>query len=241
MLVVTADADRKLTSRYVLYEISRGYLQYLIRAYNKSLQCESFADLLDYTRKLFASHWRGSIEESMANFIRRGSLVDPESSTPQDEQMLDYYRSFLRRVIRQGWKKLEEQVGEIVNDVGCRSDVQAPIHDDGGYQQELKSNLCGKYSNCGLKPYVEKRVVSFSKVREVIERMNETDGETRRRIEGIRGLCKNPRGDFDAGHCYSTSDAIILHEVPGDTAAVTSNARHFVPIASIIGVPLRTY
>ena len=101
--------------------------------------------------------------------------MNAESTEPQDAQMLIFFRSFLRRLIRQGWAKLEAEVHWVINEVKCREDISAPVHDDAGYSQELKRGLCGKVSNCGLKEYVGENIHDFRRVQTALEPRSSED------------------------------------------------------------------
>jgi hypothetical protein len=183
---------------------------------------------------------QGSILGAIVDFIRAGDLVDPTSPLPQDEQMLLGCRAFLSLQIRR-WRKILRQVDGVINDVRCRDDLAEPYPDGAGYDQELKSELCGRYANCGLKDYVAKHNADFVKIADTLRAIPKPDEETQKRIHRLRELYRVQKRDFKKSDCWRSSDAIIAHEAPVTSSIATSNQEHFAPVAAVLGKSLQPY
>jgi len=243
VLAALGKYSHKVTSRYVLYEVCRGYLQNFIQLYNRSIQCHNYADLLAYTRRLYMKpHMLSSVLECYEQFFRAGNLVDLDNALPQNVQVLHHLRAFLRRHIRQGWTRMHRIADEVINDVGCRQDLRPPIHDGAGFKQDLKTSRCGQYHNCELKLYVHNNLQPFSALLKQLQALHNPDHETTRRVRAMRELIRKKKDtDFARNDCWHTSDAIIAQEVPYNVTVLTSNANHYLPLVTALGKAMENY
>src|SRR5437899_10621766 len=118
--------DAIVTSRYVIFELCRGYLRYLILLHNKTTLFTTFSDLCRYGHAVrLKAYYQGAIWESFTKFFSETQFQPPDKMT-EDEYKLICFRSFLRKDIRRSWKKMLRSVNRIVNDVGCRDNISEP-------------------------------------------------------------------------------------------------------------------
>ena len=90
---LSSDAER-ISSQYVIYELSRGFLRYLILTHNKTFQLTQFSELIEYVSRLrmMPSH-AGAVLGSLTRYFE----LDHPALT--NEQRLVHYRGTLRREI----------------------------------------------------------------------------------------------------------------------------------------------
>lgn len=236
---VIPHGDTIMTSHYVIFELCRGYLRYLILLHNKTTLFTTFSDLCRYGHAVrLRAYFQGAIWESFTKFFSEAQLQSP-NQIAEDEYKLICFRSFLRKDIRRCWKKMMRGVGRIVNDVGCRDNISDPtIGTDGQYEQVLDKQLCGIARCCGLKSYAARHANDFTRLRDRLQAQSSPDDETARRTKALRELYRNPTRDFAKTDCYVCGDAIIAHEAPADAPIVTKNKKHLVPICEVFGKQL---
>lgn len=228
-----------VTSRYVIFELCRGYLRYLILLHNKTTLFKTFSDLCRYGHAVrLKTYFQGAIWESFAKFFSEAQLRPPDKLS-EDEYKLICFRSFLRKDIRRCWKKMLGGVNRIVNEVGCRDKLAEPIVGrNGQYEQTLDKHLCGIARYCGLKSYAATHASDFSRLRDRLQKQPAPDEETSKRIKALRELYRNPARDFSKADCYVCGDAIIAHEAPIEAAVVTKNEKHLRFICEVFGKKL---
>lgn len=225
-----------VTSQYVIYEINRGYLRNLVLLYNRSIGLERLDELIDYIKSRgFSSHATSTYLESVSLFLK--SIATAETQ----ETLLVRYKAYLQGQIRRSFRKLQKSVDHIVDEVGCRV-IKAPDFEERiGFIQNLDTCLCGKVKKCGIKLYFSKHQTSFNKLRSDLNTLISPDAETQKRIRALRLMGRNPTKDFEHGACYSVGDAIIAHEAPTSSSILTSNEKHYGPIADSLGKKLEVY
>jgi len=219
-----------VTSQYVIYELSRGFLRNLILIYNRSTLVSKFSDLLRYGTAMHRrTYFVGAMFEVFTKYFEAN--IETPGHVKPDEFQLIAFRSFLRRDIRRGWLKQQRTFSKIINDVGCRNIIPAPTFDENDqYEQELKAATCGQVRGCGLKGYVKSHRKDFEGLRAKLQNQADPDVETVRRIKSLRELYRVPNTDFLRTDCYSCGDAIIAHEAPTESTIITLNEKHLVPI-----------
>lgn len=225
-----------LCSRYVIFEIARGYLRYLIALHNYSLEFTSFADFhlaahsgQQRFRPYRMHTWLGAFSDYLKTLEERDGLCSPS-------QQLDEFRAKLRGWIRRGWRRLTTEY-RFINDVGCREDLAPPtVRGDERIDQALPNAECGRPTACRLQRFLTLRK---SHVRRVVAGLEQLpvpqDSETTRRIASLRALMSSlPSSHFDGNDCFRGGDALICLEAPHDSVVVTKNLRHFEPLGQIL-------
>src|SRR5690349_1778320 len=96
-----------VSSRYVVFELARGFLRNLILLHNKSTQVKKFSELQSYAQAVYRKpHLLGTVLGAFKDFfeegLKRGAFEHP-TMTP-DEAMLFSFRGFLRGAIRRDWR-----------------------------------------------------------------------------------------------------------------------------------------
>jgi hypothetical protein len=233
---------RRLTSRYVLFEIARGYLLSLLVLQNKARAVGSLRELHEYMhsgQQRFKTYRRetmlGAYEDFLAHLKVLGISVT-------EEQGLPHFRGWLSQHLRHGWRRLT-RVAETINPVGCREDIPAPAQKANGlYEQALPIQDCGLPQKCGLDRYLCAHHSDFKAGAEALAKLESPDAETERRVVALRRLLARKAGaDFDGKDCWSSGDAIICHEAPTNATIVSKNRKHFEPLCAVFGRTLSTY
>ena len=226
----------RVSSRYVLFELARGFLRNLILLHNKAVQLTKFSDLMSYAAlSRRHAHRLGTILGAFEDYFREGISrgVFAATQVPADEAMLLSFRGYLRGAIRRNWKRAVQSLSLVVNDVKCREDIIVPYIWDELYRQELRKEDCGSVKNCGLKRYVARGQADFVRLREELRKAASPDAETQRRIRALRELYRVEKRDFERDDCYSCGDAIIAHEAPDSAPILTKNENHFAVICKV--------
>jgi len=230
----------RICSRYVQYEVARGFLASLILLHNRSFEYQSFADLhfaAHSGQRIFRHYqmhtWLGAFDDFEAALGEAGLAVEPS-------QKLECFRAKLRGWIRRGWKRMQDAgFASVIDDIRCREPLNAPVvESDGMIVQELMVRRCGEASACGLPAFVGNRHAELGRLADRLESMPgvDRDQETLRRIESARRLLAMPgNSSFVGKDCHRCGDALIAMECPAHAVIVTKNAKHLNPIARVLG------
>lgn len=218
--------DRLCITPYVLFELARGFLSYLIILHNKALQLREPAEVITYARTFFSRPYKmHAMLQSYETF--RFQLSKNTSLTQKQE--LSLFQGDLRRRIRRGWRDTLLHFRADLNKPGCRSDLASPkVEDTGCYLHDIPSNDCGKVANCRVRDYIYKHSVEL---RKSLKPLSAVDAETDKRSKALRELLKLPNVNFKRRDCWSVGDILIVHEVGEGAAVATKNVKHFAPIA----------
>jgi len=221
-----------ISSRYVIYELAKGFLRYLILLHNKSQALTKFSELIEYSQAIrYRPHFQGTVLGSIKLFLEAQNIGN------SDEERLIVFRSFIRGRIRRGWRDITRRIAHPLNDIGCRHDLLDPVIENGLYKMELKTNLCGINRNCDVKRFAATNRVLLAKIRDALKLIHPADAETQARIPSLRELYRNPNDNFKGGDCWRSGDALITVEAPIDAVLVTKNKKHIDPISKVAGQP----
>lgn len=229
---------KRACSRYVQYEVARGFLRSLIALYNYSLEYTSFADLhlaahSGPRRFKYEMHtWLGALDDFEA-------ALEVEDGAVSAKDKLEILRAKLRQWIRRGWDRLQKGFDLKVDEIGCRNPLPPPfVRSDGRIDQTIELDRCGVVGACKVMAFVNQRRPEMELVANGLARLarSKLDPETKKRIVALRELANAaPQLGFDGKRCYESGDAFIAMESPVTHTIVTKNAKHFVPIAELLG------
>ena len=227
---IPSDLDRS-TSRYVVFEVARGYLGHLILLHNKALAVQSLSELHQYLhsgQQIFKRYRSGTMLGAFDDFIVHLETLD-QSLT--ERQRLAAFQGWIASHLRRGWQKLLHGI-EVINSVGCREDIPAPRKNRGqNYEQALPTKQCGSVKACGLDAYLTSHHSELEAIVTGLGGLKQPDPETKRRIAALRRLqSKGSGSDFEGGDCWDCGDAIICHEAPSGSTVVSKNRKHFQPL-----------
>ena len=228
--------DEICTSRYVLFELARGFLGNLILLHNKTFQLERFSEVVAYSANIrLKGHYQGTVLGALANYFE---TKHPELT---DSQRLVHFRSHLRRLIRRGWKRVKDTPSIYRDKVGCRHDISDPYSkEDDTIAQDTPRKLCGVAKACGVKDFASNNRDLLEKVRASLSD-GVLDEETKKRIPAIRELYRNAKRDFEKSHCYICGDLLIVCESDLSDVILTKNGKHFTPLCEKMGRELIAY
>lgn len=219
-----------VSSRYVIYEMAKGFLYYLILLHNKSKALTKFSEVVEYSQAIrYKPHFQGAVLGSVKKFLESDNLGNT------DQERLIVFRSFIRGRIRRGWREVNQLVRNPRNDIGCRNDLADPELDQGLYKMDLKTKLCGLNANCGVKAFSAANRDVLQNIRESLRKIITADTETVARIRCLRELYRNPKDNFDKSDCWRSGDALITVEAPEAAVLITKNRKHIEPVAAVTG------
>ena len=147
------DDAEQLTSRYVIFEIARGFLRSLLLLHNASFEYPTFAELHQAAHSgqlRFQPYrmqtWLGAFDDYFA-------ALALEDGTVAASAMLAEFRAKLRTWARRGWKQMHAKY-RLTNSIGCRDDLQPPFvrSHDRHLHQELPTAECGTPANGFYRP-----------------------------------------------------------------------------------------
>lgn len=235
-------ADGKaFCSRYVVFEVARGFLRSLIALHNHSFEFNSFADLHQAAHsgqqrfKPYAMHtWLGAFNDYF-------SALEAEDGVCSEALKIEEFRAKVRGWIRRGWRQMEQDFRPI-NEIGCREDLPSPAsRGDQRIDQRLPDGECGQPGACRLQAFIQAWKPQMEAVAVGLEALPDSrkDNETLVRIDGLRHLLSTALGTpFDGKKCHRCGDALICLEAPPGCLIATKNRKHFEPLAQILGKPL---
>lgn len=236
--------SRKVSSQYVIYELSRGFLRNLIILHNATLKVTRYCDLLTYIgrsarRFYFVGTTMSAFKAYRLEGRKRGIIRD-RLRMDEEQADLEDFREFLRYSIRFNWRRLRSSLDQIVNHLQCREEIGDPYLKNERFKQELKKHLCGDPTKCGLKAYLMRNRQEFAKIRSVLQDTR-SDEETDRRVDALKHLDETGMVKFRKSHCYSASDALIAHEAPHNSRLISKNKKHFEPLCTILNKKYEFY
>ena len=228
-------------SRYVIFEVARGFLRNLIALHNYSLEFSSFADLHQAAhsgQQRFKPHrmhtWLGAFDDYFA-------ALEAEDGYTSEALKLEEFRAKLRGWIRRGWRQMQTGFSSF-NEIGCREDLPPPAsRGDQRIDQWLPVGQCGQPAACRLQAFIQTHRPQVEAVAAGLEAfpVSRKDHETLGRIDGLRHLLATALGaPFDGKKCHDCGDALICLEAPPSQFIATKNRKHFEPLAKILGKPL---
>ena len=232
----------RMSSRYVVFEIARGFLRSLLELHNASLEFASFSDLHQHAysgsmrfKPYKMGTWLGAMTDIMAALEQEGVKLT-------ESQKFEFFRSKLRVIIQRGWRKLLSEC-QFINEVGCQQNLPEPtLNAEGLLVQTLPVGDCGKINICDVRQFIEDRrnvvrgLVAHLTALPKKQKGNDTDGK---HIPGLQTLlATTPEQVFAGKQCHRCGDAIICLEAPSACIIVSKNKGDFQPIANHLGKSL---
>lgn len=226
-------------SRYVQYEVARGFLTTLRALHDISFEYELFADLHQDAYSGQRRFRRYEMNSWLGAFTDFEAALDAEGAALSQAQKLEEFRAKLRGWIRRGWARLHRDFDPSIDEVGCRHPLPAPqLRHDGRIEHGLEVDQCGIVDACRVMAFVQQRASEMKRVADGLAQLppKESDDETNKRIIALRTLLRtDPKSNFNGKLCHRCGDAFIAIEAPASHTIVTKNAKHFVPIAGLLG------
>jgi len=139
----------RLTSRYVIFEIARGYLLALVILHNKAMAVQSMLELHEYLhsgQQQFKRYRRETMLGAFDDFL---AYLQTLGQSLTENQCLSMFRGWLAQHLRRGWQRLSRNI-EVTNSIGCREDIPPPKRNVRGlYEQPLP--VAGMWLRRGLR------------------------------------------------------------------------------------------
>lgn len=228
-----------VVSRYVLFELARGYLSSLRELHNASFGCQTRHDLRKLVKDGNARYtykgptWTDVLDDDL--FLLE---QEPDAREAHWEKLLpNMFRARLRTLIENGWADCCEG-HSAGNPTGCRADLPPPAEDaDGRLAHDLPLSACGQPGNCGVLAFSRKNEAGLRGVQKEIgkSKAKAKKGERERRMAGLEHLLGVEGEEFDGTHCHNCGDAMIAAEAGTD--AVVTKDRDFLKICKALGAP----
>ena len=239
------------TSRYVIFELARGFLTHLLTLHNKATDLDSLADLLQYAknRSIGGQYAGPTMLGAYTDFLRH---LEQEGSALTEAQRLLHFRAWIAPFIRRGWRAIQSETSspKISNPIGCRDDLPAPVaqplptagRPKEHFRHDIPKADCGKPGNCSLLPRLHFSKDTFASVTTRLREIPSPDSETTRRIGALdRLLALGPAAAFVGKDCHACGDPIIAHEAAPEHTVLSKNEKHMAPICSVLKKNLLTY
>lgn len=237
-LAAIPEGATPVCSRYVDFEIARGFLRSLILLYNASFEYESFSNLHQAAHSGQLRFKPYQMATWLGAFVDYFAALEAEDGAFESAKQLEEFRAKLWTWIRRGWDQLRTRYRPH-NDIGCREDIPPPAQRSNlRLDQPLPLEECGSPSACRLQSFLARHQAAARDLAEQLDRLpaKQKDSETTKRVEALLDLLGNPVGTAFLGRqCHACGDGLIALEAPPDHVIVTKNAKHFEPIARILG------
>jgi hypothetical protein len=235
------DGKSTLVSRYVIFEVARGFMRSLIALHNTSWEYSRWSDLQMAAHsgqnrfKPYKMHtWLGAFDDF-------SSELEAEDGAIPENQRLEFFRAKLRRWVKIGWRDLCRS-HKTDNPVGCRNSLPVPKMDDEEKMlvHDLPIHECGKADACFVHRFLVSKENIVNCTIQFLSALptSKQGNDTRRHIEGLEHiLSAGAEADFDGSKCHQSGDAIICLECShaGDLI-VTKNKRDFAPLVESLGM-----
>ncbi len=216
-----------VVSRYVVFELARGFVARLCEMHNETFKCTKRFQLLRMlTAKGRGKHRTGATWMAIYQDVFESIEVGAESGeidSPWDELLPNLFRVHLRKVITAGWTATLG-TGPVENPCGCRPNLPEPRLDssNGHIKHELPRTECGKAGTCDVLKFVRANAGPLHKIREESARSRAIfkRGERKRRVEGIDHLLAVQGENFLGDCCHGAGDGMIAVEAAQDEAGV---------------------
>lgn len=229
-----------VVSRYVLFELARGYLSSLRVLHAETFACQMRHDLRVLVKSGNRRHtykgptWTDVLDDHLFLLEEDG---DEEESAWQ--QMLpDMFRARLAHVIHRGWAGCVGAYG-IENPAGCRDDLPAPYEDqEKRIQHALPLDQCGQPGNCGVLAFVRKNAETLERVRAADGKLKAQakKGERERRLAGLGHLLAASDAEgFEGERCHHCGDAMIAMEATAAGGCAVTKDKEFPRLCKALG------
>lgn len=237
------------SSRYVIFELARGYLKHLLVLHNKASDLDAFSNLVQYmkNRGIGGQYAGPTMLGAYQDFVEQ---LEAAGTSLTEYQRLSHFRAWLALLIRKNWRAITGGLVQITNPIGCRDDIPAPVANalpnEGRprehFSQELPTPKCGHVGNCTLIAALQQDQGVFVGVLAALQAIEKPDAETTRRVSALGRLLEHPpERPFPGKDCHSVGDAIIAHEAAPGQTVVSKNEKHFNPLCQEMGKTLHCY
>jgi hypothetical protein len=227
-------------SRYVMFELARGFLSRLRRFHNASIPCNRWHEVRALVKSGSNDHtyegkaWRDLLDDIEEALEVGGDAAESEHPAIPQARTPALFRARLRRLLFRGWRRCLQHC-LIENPAGCRDDLGLPYEDEAGLLQiYLPVSECGKPGTCGLLSLVRKNREALERVRTEIgkSKAKKKQGERERRLAGLEHLLSAKGEAFDGTQCHACGDAIIALEssLTAEDCVITKDKADFPPI-----------
>lgn len=238
---VIQPSAKPVCSRYVAFEVARGFLRSLIALHNLSFEYDNFSAFHQAAysgQQRFKPHRMGGWLGAFTDYF---AALEAEGGASTEVPKLEEFRAKLRVWIRRGWRRIGKDF-RVINEIGCREDLPPPtVRPDGRCDQQLPDKECGQPDACRLQAFVGSERRNVESMAEVLDALpaGRKDEETRRRTVGLRHLLgRGPGMAFEGDQCHRCGDALICLEAPRDHVIATKNRKHFEALAGALGKTL---
>ena len=235
------DAEPVVT-RYVIFELARGYLTSLREMHAEACECRTRYDLRAMVKAHGRRHtykgptWTDALDDDL--FVLEREQEPEPAELPWQQQLPEMFQARLRQVIFEGWDACQTHY-PLENPAGCRADLPPPREDaEGRLQHDLPTAQCGTAGNCGVLAYVRAHRGDFAGMhaQQGGLKLKRKAPERARRVEGMAHLLGATGEDFEGGQCHSCADAIIAHEARGH--AVATKDGDLKPLCKVCGTKM---
>lgn len=242
--------SRLHSSRYVVFELARGFLTHLLTLHNKANDLDSLSELIRYAghRSIGGQYAGPTMLGAYGDFLKH---LERQGAALTEEQRLMHFRAWLAPHIRRAWRKVNDGRLPLSNTVGCHGELPDPatrrLPGRGRPREHMEHDVpkkrCGQLNNCGL---MDALASGHTELQKMLDSMGnqpkKPDAETTRRRDAMRRLLSHDSSlPFAGRDCHSSGDALIVHEAADGQVLLTKNGKHQRPLAAALGKPVISY
>ncbi len=234
--------SKRTTSQYVLMEIRRGLIRYLVFLYHCALDAGSYGEVLARIERLLSTPRRHLPRTMLQNIriffeeIQNTKLKDAELNDPNasiSDYALKAMISLLRMRIRNCWSDLLSFLDAIVNELNCYPELEGP--NQIGNRFDATFHFCETLNvPCNVSDFVEDHRSEFEKLLIAISQ-SPTDRETEVRINAVNSILRDTTAARNHQTCWHLGDALVCLEAPLAADVLNDNARHMDVICTALG------
>jgi hypothetical protein len=248
---ILQEYETTYSSQYVRMEIKRGFLQNLVTLYNKSVECVTLGEVFTYIGTISSTPRRnmlGTMLGTVAQFYEQIALRAVKEGAPAKDLTKTQKRlleSYLRTQIKKFWTGFSKEVDIILDTAECyknKYSIKPPIMTvEGKFDNTLEN--CDKYKSgiCRVRELFNENETAVKALIVALGEISTPDLETQKRLRALKDVMRVKKREVLRKECWRSGDAVIALEAPIDCEIVTHNCKHFMPICTALGQPLRCY
>jgi hypothetical protein len=244
---VLSDFNNTIVPQFAWKEFKRGPLSNFKWAHNKLAETGSFAQTLSALQRLSRTPQRyltstaiQALHSAFVSSFDGVSLQDLQdrygSKATMDNLLADALRLEIKRAIFASWRKRKTLFGGPHHRLKCYPD--ADLHEV-KLRVEINPRDCPADTECCLKEELSTKKKELSHARAAL-RGSASRPEITNRLRVLRQIEKHPQSKMGPLECRRFGDAYFVIFCPADAVIITTNVRDIEPMATRLGINVKT-
>jgi hypothetical protein len=232
----------KMTSQYVLMEIRRGFVRYLVYLYHCTLDEDNLAAVHHRVERLLGTpqnHRPRTMLQNLRIFFEEIQNTRLRMAVVQDTNgtlgsyMLQAIRALLRMRIRNCWEDLHSFLDGVVNEMQCSQGLEGPTQTGDRFDATLP--FCERLeAACRVAEFCRDHKAELERVLAALSN-SRPDNETKLRIDALTSVLSDYSKARSHTTCWRLGDLLVCLESPSSADVVNNNARHMDAICGALG------